>query len=105
MAKYCGKVGYGISTETSPGIWEPVIVVHEYFGDIVRNNRKMVTATGTLNDDVKMSNEISIVADPFANENFQSIMYIEYMGSKWEVDAVEVQRPRLILSMGVVYNG
>jgi hypothetical protein len=60
---------------------------------------------GTLNDNINMSNEISIVADPFANENFQSIKYIEYMGTLWRVNNVDVQYPRLILRMGGVYNG
>lgn len=105
MAKFFGKVGYGIQVEVVLGVWEDSIVEKEYSGDILRNSRKLVTASGTLNDDVKVSNEISILADPFANANFHSIKFIEYMGIKWEVDSVEVQYPRLILSMGGVYNG
>ena len=106
MAKFYGKVGYGIPTETSPhsGVWEPAIVEKTYSGDVLRNSRKLAVTT-TLNDNISMSNEISIVADPFANENFQSMLYIEYMGALWEVTTVEVQYPRLILEMGGVYNG
>jgi hypothetical protein len=105
MAKFFGKVGYGIQAEVVLGVWEDSIIEKEYSGDILRNSRKLVTASGTLNDNIKVSNEISILADPFANANFNSIRFIEYMGIKWKVDSVEVQYPRLILSMGGVYNG
>lgn len=105
MAKFFGKVGYGMPVEVVLGVWEDGMVVKEYSGDILRNSRKLMTASSTLNDDVKVSNEISILADPFANQNFLSIRYIEWMGTKWKVDSVEVQYPRLILSMGGVYNG
>lgn len=106
MAKFYGKIGYGLSTETFPhsGIWEPVITERNYSGDLIRNSRKLEITT-TLNYNVNMSNAISIVADPFANENFQSMLYIQYMGTLWKVSTVEVQYPRLILEMGGVYNG
>lgn len=105
MAKFFGRVGYGMSTETCPGVWEDVITDKNYYGDVLRNSRKLVVASGTLNDNINMSNEISIIADPFATANFQSIKYIEYMGTLWKVINVEVQYPRLILGMGGVYNG
>lgn len=105
MAKFFGKVGYGLPVEVVLGVWEDSIVVKEYSGDVLRSSRKLMTASSTLNDNVQVSNEISILADPFANENFLAIRYIEYMGAKWKVESVEVQRPRLILSMGGVYNG
>lgn len=104
MAKFYGKVGYGISTEITPGVWDDVITEKSYSGDVLRNSRKM-TITTTLNDNISVSNEISIVADPFATSNFQSILYIEYIGTLWKVLNVEVQHPRLILGMGGVYNG
>lgn len=104
MAKFYGKIGYSVTSETKPGVWEDQIIDKEYSGDVLRNSRKMVVS-GTLNDNVNVSNEISIVADPFAISNFQTIKYIEYMGTLWKVISVEVQYPRLILGMGGVYNG
>jgi len=104
MAKFYGKVGYGISTETSKGVWEDVITDKNYSGDIVKNSQRLVSS-GTLNDNVTISNDISIIADLFASENFYCIRYVEYLGVKWKVTNVEVQYPRLILSMGGVYNG
>lgn len=104
MAKFYGKVGYGDNKETSPGVWEEVITTKNYSGDVLRNNRRL-SATDTLNDNMTISNVISIVSDPFANENFYSILYVELMGAKWKVSNVEVQYPRLLLTLGGVYNG
>lgn len=104
MPKFHGKVGYAILTETSPGVWEEVITEREYFGDLVKNTRGLQSAN-QVNDNVTISNEISIVADPFANENFHAIRYVEFMGSKWKVSNVTVSYPRLVMAVGGLYNG
>lgn len=104
MAKFYGEIGYAIQTETSPGIWEETIVTHNYYGDLVRNIRSLETS-GNINDDINISNEISIVSDPFANENFHSMRYIYFMGVKWKIKSIEVKYPRLILTIGGEYNG
>lgn len=104
MAKFYGKIGYAELKETIPGIWEEQIIEREYRGDLIRNTRRMQTAE-TLNDDINISNEISIVADPYANQNFHSMRYVEFMGAKWKISNVDVQYPRLILSIGGIYNG
>lgn len=103
MPKWYGKVGYGVTEETSPGVWTEEIVERQYYGDIIRNLRRLETSD-QVNDNVSVSNEISIVSDPYAFENFHSIRWIEFMGSKWKVTSVEVQYPRLLLSLGGVYN-
>ena len=54
---------------------------------------------------INVANEISIVADPFANQNFHTMLYVEFMGTKWKITNVEVKRPRLTLTLGGVYNG
>lgn len=104
MAKYCGVVGFAVTEETRPGIWTNVVTEREYYGDVLSNARRLQTID-QLNDDINVSNRISIVADAFANENFHSMRFIEYMGTVWKVTNVEVQRPRLILTLGGVYNG
>lgn len=104
MARFHGKVGYGIATETSSGIWEDVIIEFSYFGDVIRNNR-MLQQGENLNDDLKVNNSISIVADAYANEHFFAIRYVEWAGVLWAVSNVDVQTPRLILQLGEVYNG
>ena len=104
MAKFYGKVGYGISKETAPGVWVDEIVERPYYGELVRNTRKMQTSDKVI-DDINIANEISILADPFARDNFQYIRYVEFMGVKWKVTTIDVQFPRLILSIGGLYNG
>lgn len=104
MAKFYGAVGYARTVETKPGVWVEQITERMYFGDLTRNTRKLQSSE-TLNDDINVANEISIVADPFANENFHAMRYVEFMGAKWKITSVEVQYPRLILSIGGVYHG
>ena len=103
MAKWYGVIGYADHVETSPGVWEEKIVERAYSGDINRMSRRL-ESSGNLNDDINISNEISIVADPFANDNFHKMLYVEFMGAKWKVSHVEVQRPRLNLTVGGLYN-
>ena len=104
MGKWFGKIGYAVTEEITPGVWVEQITERTYYGDIIRNTRRLQTSD-KLNDDINVSNEISIVADPFARDNFHAMRYIEFMGTRWKVSSVEVQYPRLILSLGGVYNG
>ena len=103
MAKFCGVIGYAITRETEPGIYVEEIVENEYYGDVIKNTRRLREAA-KVNDDINISNQISIVADPFANNNFHAMRYIMFMGAKWKIIEVEVQYPRLILSIGGLYN-
>ena len=106
MAKFFGKIGYGETEESSPGsgVWVDVIVEKEYYGDVVRNTRKLQEGEN-LNKDLSVQNLISIVADAYANEHFFAIRYIQWAGTLWTVTDVEVQSPRLLLRLGGVYNG
>ena len=104
MAKFYGAVGYAELIETAPGVREERIVERKYYGDLVRNTRRLQSSEH-LNDDINVANEISIVADPFANQNFHKMRYVEYMGARWKISNVEVQFPRLILTIGRHYNG
>lgn len=103
MAKFFGKIGYGVTEEIRPGVWKNRITERDYYGDLTRNTRRLESAS-QVNDNINISNEISIVADPFAYENFHSMLYAEYNGAKWRISSVEVQYPRLILSIGGLYH-
>lgn len=105
MAKWYGKIGYSESSMVSPGVWSPTIVERSYFGDSIRINRSLRGSTETVADNITVGNQISIVADPYANQNFQTMIYAEYMGNLWKVSTVEVQFPRLILTLGGLYTG
>jgi hypothetical protein len=104
MAKFYGEIGYGEAVESAPGVWTDNIVVKSYFGDVVRNTRRLQEGE-TLNNDLSVGNSISIVADAYANEHFFAIRYIKWAGTLWTVSDVEVQSPRLLLRLGGVYNG
>ena len=104
MAKYYGSVGYEDTVETSPGIFKEGIIVRDYYGDVIRNNRRLENQ-GEINDSINVANQISIVADPYAQENFWRIRYVTFMGQKWKVKEVNVEFPRLILTLGGLYNG
>ena len=104
MAKFYGKIGYSEMSETRPGVWEEILTERNYYGDLVRNIRRLQSSS-QVNDDLNIANEISIVADPYANKNFHAMRYVEFMGTRWKINNVDVQYPRLILSIGGVYNG
>jgi hypothetical protein len=104
MARFFGVIGFADTVKTKPGVWIEQITERNYYGDLTRNNRRL-QSTDQVNDNVTISNEISIVADPYANENFHSMRYVEFMGTKWKISNVEVQFPRLILTTGGLYNG
>lgn len=103
MAKYSGKIGFAIPMETEPGIWEEQIIERSYYGDLIKNTSRYQTSGG-VNDNIVISNNISIIADPYANENFQHIRYATFMGANWKVTNGDVQYPRIILTLGGLYN-
>lgn len=106
MARFFGEVGYGDSVETSPesGVWEDRITEYEYYGDVIRNTRRLESGE-SVNDDIRVNNSISILADEWAIKHFFKIKYVRWEGVLWTVTDVEVREPRLILSLGSVYNG
>lgn len=103
MAKWCGKIGYAETVETEPGVWGELITERSYYGDTFRNTRLLGSSNG-VNDNINVSNQISIVADPYANNHIYSMRYAEFQGVKWKVSNVDVQHPRLILTLGGVYT-
>jgi hypothetical protein len=106
MARFYGEVGYGTTVETPPesGIWVDDIQEKPYYGDVIRNTRKAEPGE-SLNDDLVVNNSITIVADEYAIDHFFKIKYVRWMSVLWKVTNVEVRSPRLVLSLGSVYNG
>lgn len=103
MARFYGSVGFAETRETARGVWEEIIIERNYTGDVIRNTRRLQPSEH-LNDNISVNNQISILADPYAYDNFHSIRYVCWMNSKWKVSSVEVQYPRLILEIGGLYN-
>jgi len=103
--KFYGPIGFAETVETSPGVWEEVLVPHNYYGDVIRNSRRYESSSDKLNDNLNITNQFSIVADAYAYQNFHKMQYVEWMGAKWKITSVDAtNRPRLILEVGGVYN-
>ena len=101
--RWYGKLGYAIPKETSPGVWEEESKEYAYRGDLIRNSSKW-NNSNSINGELSVSNQISILTDPYIMANFQYIRYAEYLGVFWKVVDVAVQYPRLVLTLGGVYN-
>lgn len=104
MPKFYGAVGYGLSVNTAPGVWVPLIEERNHRGDVLKNARRWQDGE-SINDDLVVTNRISIVGDEFANANFSAMRYVKWRGTYWKITSVDVQPPRLILTLGGVYNG
>lgn len=102
MARYYGNIGFATQVETSPGIWEDVIEDRPYKGDVVRNGRRYDNSEN-INDDLVITNQFSIVSDAFLYSHIPSLRYIEYLGSKFKITSVDIERPRVIINVGGVY--
>lgn len=104
MAKFSGVIGFATQTQTKPGVWKDEIKERKYRGDIIRDTNRYQSAN-QANDNLTIDNQISIVSDSYANENFGYMKYINYKGIKWKIKSVELKYPRLIISFGDIYNG
>lgn len=104
MSKWFGKIGYAITGETEPGMWEDTIVARDYYGDLI-SDKYMRQLSGNVNDDINLTSVISIIADPFAYENCSHMAYAEIMGARWKIIDIDIKPPRLNLTIGGVYNG
>lgn len=108
MAKFCGTIGYVETVKTSPGIYTERVTERESTGDLVRNYGKHENS-GNVNDNINISNSISIVADPYATEHFFAMRYVKFglpnIGGVWKIESAEINYPRISLSIGGVYDG
>ena len=104
MARYFGNVGYVFTRETAPSVHTEEAIERQYYGDVISINRRLDRGEG-VNDNVEIGNQFSILADAYAYENFFAIRYLTWMGQRWKVTKVTVQRPRLIIDVGGLWNG
>ena len=105
MARTSGVIGFCISEETRPGVWKDTIVERKYRGELIQNYSYRFQTSDQVNDDITLAGKIAIVADQYALKNFHAMRYIEFMGAKWKITSVEPSYPKLILTVGGVYNG
>ena len=104
MPKCSGIIGYALAGETQPGVWTEGITEKKYYGDIVRDNRRIIDQ-GEINSNVNINNNISVVTNKFMLENMAFMRYISYANSKWKITAIDIRPPRMIITLGGLYNG
>lgn len=104
MAKWYGQIGFAVALETDTDVWTESIIERSYYGDVLRNNRSN-NSDNQINEGFNISNQISFVADPYARENMYRMKYVTFMGTKWKINSVDVEYPRLTMSLGGLWNG
>ena len=104
MAKFAGLVGYVTQKESTSGVWLPETVERKMHGDVIRAASSF-NANEKVNEDVILQQRISLVGDQYAYANFTGLKYVTYLGVKWKVLSIEVNRPRLVVTLGGVWNG
>lgn len=106
MARFIGQVGFAITEETRPSIYEEVYKERTYKGDVVRRSRQW-SPSEHLNDNVQITNDISIIADSFAILNLGVMRYVHWLNQDFEINSasLDTERHRITLSLGGVFNG
>lgn len=104
MAKWSGKIGFAEQVETRPGVYKEVIKERSYKGDLLQTSIRNQPTDQVL-DNLTITNRISIVADLHASQNLPMMRYVTYKGARWRISNLEGVHPRIILSLGGVYNG
>ena len=105
LMKYYDKIGFWLDeVETAPGVYRSMVEERSYAGDVIEN-RQYWKSTEYQNDDLTISNKISIIADLYFNQHISSIKYVTFMGAKWKVKNLDLDYPRVIIELGEVYNG
>lgn len=104
MTKYKGLIGFVSNEEIEPGIWEDVVTEKKYRGEILKNNQHFAVAN-TTSGELKITNQFSIVGNSYAFDHVSDIRYLEWRGNRWVVDTVDIEYPRLVITIGGLYNG
>lgn len=109
MSKFVGTIGFLVTEEKEPGLNVPVPKEFPYRGDLLRNNIKREGNSDSINDDINISNQISIVANPYAKNHIFEMKYLQFqmpkLGGVWKITNAEVHEPRIVLTLGGVYSG
>lgn len=101
--KFYGKIGFSITEKTSPGIWTPSITTRNYSGDVIQLTKRLDSGEH-INDGLRLNVQISIICDPWFQENLSRTAYVEYLGNKWKIESISPQYPRMILTLGGLYH-
>lgn len=104
--KFSGKVGFYFGQrQTKAGVYRPIVEEKVYTGDVYQHNRTFQKEESHQNDNLSLSNRISILSDLYVQNNWNAIRYVIWKGTRWTVTSINVEFPRIVLQIGGVYDG
>ena len=80
--RFSGEIGFAQSVEGTGnhiGIWEDVIKERHYYGDVLQNYHRWEQGID-INENLNLSNKISIFADRFCLDNYFKMRYVVLNG-------------------------
>lgn len=101
--KFHGNIGFLRMADKGHSVYEAALVEKPYYGDVLRYSKRYEPGQ-QVHEDLTINNQISIVADQFAYENIGFMRYVIWMGQKWKITNADIDRPRITLSIGGLYN-
>lgn len=104
MAKFSGAIGYALQVESAPGAWIDSVIEKNYRGDVILDQRRN-QPSDQVNDNINIDNSISIMADAYAYENLGFMKYVVWNNVAWKIQSFSINRPRIVIQIGGIYNG
>lgn len=102
MSRFSGKLGFVMTRETEEGVWLEDKIEIPVKGTIrslyLRNDNN-----SSVNTNLRLTNEVSILLDSKIETYLETLKYVIWKGSKWEVQSIGVNYPRLTINLGGLY--
>lgn len=102
MSRFSGKLGFINIRETEEGVWledrNEIPVKGTIRSLYVRNDN-----SSSVNTNLRLTNEVSILLDSKIQTYLETLKYVVWKGSKWEVQSIGVNYPRLTINLGGLY--
>ena len=102
MPRFSGKLGFVMTRETEEGVWLEEKIEIPIKGTIrslyVRNDNN-----SSVNTNLRLTNEVSVLLNSKIATYLETLKYVVWKGSKWEVQSIGVNYPRLTINLGGLY--
>ena len=102
MSRFSGKLGFVMTRETEEGVWLEDKIEIPVKGTIrslyVRNDNN-----SSVNSNLRLTNEVSVLMNSKITTYLETLKYVVWKGSKWEVQSIGVNYPRLTINLGGLY--
>lgn len=103
--KFSGMIGFlQDEVEVAPDVYKPQIIERPYKGDLLENRRRFSSNSEKQNDNIELSNRISILSDLYFQNNYHTIAYIKWNNVKWKCQSIDIGYHRVTLEIGGLYE-